>query len=267
MEEKKGGVDRLYSLITNFRSALVDCDLGDLGFRGDCFTWCNGRCGDGLIQERLDRFVGNIDWRMQFPVYTVTHLEYWGSDHRPVLIDFCDSLMQGVHTGFDNRRHQHRFHLEDCWEDYPACGKIVQRNWQACLSTSTLRMVASSINKCASVLKGWNYSNLQFLRRNVTMKRQLLQQMSDSGSNFSWTDIQSIERQLNGLLSKEEMYWRQRSRNNWLKDGDRNTRFFHLSASSRCKRNRISGLLNSDNNWRNLQFVSAKGLLFRIRCF
>ena len=38
---------------------------------------------------------------------------------------------------------------------------------------------------------------------------------------------------------KEEMDWRQRFRQLWLKEGDANTRFFHLVANGRRRMNQI----------------------------
>jgi hypothetical protein len=48
------------------------------------------------------------------------------------------------------------------------------------------------------------------------------------------------------LDSREEVMWRQRSRVQWLAEGDKNTRFFHLRASQRKRRNKISQLRKSD---------------------
>lgn len=39
--------------------------------------------------------------------------------------------------------------------------------------------------------------------------------------------------ELDNLLSREETFWRQRARTQWLKESDRNTRFFHTHASNR----------------------------------
>ena len=43
--------------------------------------------------------------------------------------------------------------------------------------------------------------------------------------------------------------WRQRSKIPWLRDGDRNTRFFHSKASQRRRRNYITKLHDANGGW------------------
>jgi hypothetical protein len=47
------------------------------------------------------------------------------------------------------------------------------------------------------------------------------------------------------LLEQQKIHWMQRSRANWLRQGDRNTSFFHNFASARRKKNFISKLKNN----------------------
>ena len=62
-------------------------------------------------------------------------------------------------------------------------------------------------------------------------------------------EIRNTEKQIENLFMDEKTYWRQRSRVEWLKDGDRNAKFFHSKASAPKKKNRISGVLNKQNIW------------------
>ncbi|KAA3488819.1 reverse transcriptase [Gossypium australe] len=51
---------------------------------------------------------------------------------------------------------------------------------------------------------------------------------------------------LNMEIDKDESYWKQRARINWLKLGDKNTSFFHKQATQRKKRNLIQKLQSED---------------------
>lgn len=47
---------------------------------------------------------------------------------------------------------------------------------------------------------------------------------------------------LNELLLHEVIYWKQRAKVLWLKEGNENIKFFHASASTRKKTNHVSHL-------------------------
>ncbi|KAL5737160.1 hypothetical protein ACOSQ2_031948 [Xanthoceras sorbifolium] len=66
-EEKLGGSCRNSGAMARFRRAVDDCNLMDMGFKGDRFTWNNRQFNGGLIQERLDRIFCNLEWRALFP--------------------------------------------------------------------------------------------------------------------------------------------------------------------------------------------------------
>lgn len=51
------------------------------------------------------------------------------------------------------------------------------------------------------------------------------------------------------LLDKQEIYWRQRAKQHWLREGDRNTRFFHRYASTRKKNNKVEKIKNAEGEW------------------
>lgn len=54
------------------------------------------------------------------------------------------------------------------------------------------------------------------------------------------------------------MLWHQRSRVNWLKMGDKNTRFFHLTTVHRRQRNQVAKLKDENGTWQTEQDCIAK---------
>ena len=66
----------------------------------------------------------------------------------------------------------------------------------------------------------------------------------------SAVEIQVLKKEINEMMLREEMMWSQRSRALWIKCGDRNTKFFHATASNRQKKNRIEGLNDLEGRWR-----------------
>lgn len=65
------------------------------------------------------------------------------------------------------------------------------------------------------------------------------------------TEINRVRREINDFLDDEEIYWGQRAKAHWLKEGDKNTKFFHAQASERCKQNIIEGIWDSQGRWCN----------------
>ncbi|XP_027183762.1 uncharacterized protein LOC113782049 [Coffea eugenioides] len=61
--------------------------------------------------------------------------------------------------------------------------------------------------------------------------------------------ITTLKLQLSKAYKDEELYWSQKSRSRWLKEGDKNTAYFHQSVMAKRKRNRISILQKTDGEW------------------
>lgn len=50
-------------------------------------------------------------------------------------------------------------------------------------------------------------------------------------------------------MLQEEVYWKEKSRITWLKEGEQNTRFFHLSTLAHRRHSRVHGLKDSTGQW------------------
>ena len=62
-------------------------------------------------------------------------------------------------------------------------------------------------------------------------------------------EIRRLESHINSMLVDEEIYWKQRSRADWLREGDKNTKYFHAKASARKRKNKVWGIENDQGIW------------------
>ena len=58
-----------------------------------------------------------------------------------------------------------------------------------------------------------------------------------------------MQLELNEWLEREEVKWRKKSRELWLKEGDRNSKIFHLSTLVRRRKNYITEIQLDSSRW------------------
>lgn len=108
-----------------FRDGLFDCDLTDLGFTGERFTWSNQRLEPSTIKCRLDRFCGDSIWREFAPHAQIQHLTFSGSDHLKIIL----RLRCRVQGREGRRRRPCRFNAH--WMLKEECEKVVRDGWES----------------------------------------------------------------------------------------------------------------------------------------
>ncbi|KAK4386167.1 hypothetical protein Sango_2487300 [Sesamum angolense] len=114
---RKGGVEA-------FLQYLLDCDLQDLGFSGELFTWCNHREFPAKVRERRDRACGDRQWIDRFPEATVSNLPIACSDYVALILK-CD-----VETEEGILRSKPKYHFEEVWllsEEFSEVAEMVKK--------------------------------------------------------------------------------------------------------------------------------------------
>ncbi|KAA3460308.1 reverse transcriptase [Gossypium australe] len=197
------------------------------GFRGMVwFTWERGNLPETKIEEKLDRGVANKEWMNLFPMGSIQHLPYSMSDHCPLLLHTNSGIM---HT------RSLKFKFEAWWTMDESFEKKVKVSWKS--STGTLIEKLESLQLC---LKRWASTikrGREGLKRKLTRELASLLEKERDDETMAKTIDTKIH--LNMEIDKDEMYWEQRARANWLRLGDKNSAFFHKCASVRKRSNTI----------------------------
>ncbi|KAL5582403.1 hypothetical protein UlMin_014845 [Ulmus minor] len=108
--------------------------------------------------------------------------------------------------------------------------------------------IVERLNFCAKKTDEWGYRTFGRMKHDITLLQQEIESHKEYSSfAFNVANILRLEHKLEMLLGQDEIYWKQRSRMDWLAHGDRNSKVFHLKASERRRRNKISGLINGAN--------------------
>lgn len=101
-------------------------------------------------------------------------------------------------------------------------------------------------------LKIWNKENFGHIQSSILFLNQKLSQIqSEDPLETSMSQEEHLKMALTEQLKREEILWKQKSRLQWLTTTDLNTKFFHMTSTMRRRRNNISHLKNSSNQWIN----------------
>ncbi|XP_057860497.1 uncharacterized protein LOC131069160 [Cryptomeria japonica] len=102
-------------------------------------------------------------------------------------------------------------------------------------------------------IKDWNVMHFKNIFGEKARIQEEIEQLNKnivaSGmSPLLYDKLKLLNLQLSKILAREESYWRQKSRDLWLSEGDRNTKFFHSSSKLKRLRNWISCIIDSNGN-------------------
>ena len=106
--------------------------------------------------------------------------------------------------------------------------------------------LTSKLSDAAGRMQSWGLHTFGQVRLELKRLKEELEklQADPHRSGPSHVEIKITDRIVE--LQHREVMWQQRSRIRWLTAGDKNTRFFHLRASQRRKKNKITSLKRPD---------------------
>ena len=127
---------------------------------------------------------------------------------------------------------------------------VVENAWQTRVEGSHGFRLAKKLSVTSTDLVRWNknsFGNTKEKIKDLQDKLLKIQQVVRTKGNLNLEASLNLE--LDEWLAKEDLWLRQNSRELWVKEGDCNSRFFHLSTIIRRKRNYISEIKLENGSW------------------
>ena len=221
-DERRGAIS-LSQGMREFQNFIMDLQLVDMDI-GQRFTWLRKNAA-----SRLDRLLIDKDLLLKFPNSKVFCKERMFSDHFPLI--WSTSQQKWGPSPFRSL---------DCWLDEPSFLRIFKSNWT--------QLSGFPLHKKLKLIKGpireWNKNNFGHIESKISSYQIALSTLEKEAQSrvledHEWIRMDALRSQLWLWMARKMRYWRQLSRSKIIKEGDRNTKFFHLKASMRRQRNMI----------------------------
>ncbi|XP_039683467.1 uncharacterized protein [Medicago truncatula] len=233
-DEKKGRATRPNWLIKGFRQAIQDVELIDIHMEGYPFTWFKSLGTTRAVEEKLDQALATNSWMQLFPNARLENLVAPSSDHFPILLDRTPEVR--------SHRVERSFKFENAWRIEEGVNDVVQGSWPCRTGNNVMEKLAN----CAEDLTHWSKTHCHKIQTEIEHCRKQLSRCRTIHGIQDEAYFDNMRQKLNHLLIQEDMFWRQRAKNHWFRDGDLNTKFFHAAATSRKKVNKILSLENNE---------------------
>ncbi|KAL4560438.1 hypothetical protein LXL04_032589 [Taraxacum kok-saghyz] len=203
------------SYMGDFERCVEDKNLVDINATGLYYTWNQKPRGIRGLLRKLDRTMGNANILSLFPRISVMYKPYGISDHSPAIIEFPNGKPKKSYDfKFVNNTTNHTDFLS-----------TVNATWNNRIEGHSM------------------YSLFQKLKQLKTPIRKLAQQMGNPAKkvNALRIEVEKAQEELDCDPDNEEI-----TKLNWLKKGDRNTKYYHKVIKEIQSRNRINSVTDGE---------------------
>ncbi|GLT40917.1 hypothetical protein SLA2020_150140 [Shorea laevis] len=218
----------------DFNMFILSAGLIDIKMANMRFTWYRP---DGTAMSRLDRVLMNAEMCSMGGDWVQQGLKRTISNH-------CAIVLKTRTTD----RGPRPFRVLDAWQLHPDFKKVIEEKWNA------MEVKGFAGYKCKQklkglkeFLKGWNreiFGDMEAQYEQAIKKVEHVDLKNEEVDLDEWEIFQRQEgfQKMWDIMKKREVIWKQKSRSNWVHEGDANTRFFHRVANGRKAQNNITGL-------------------------
>ncbi|KAH9617315.1 hypothetical protein KSS87_016189 [Heliosperma pusillum] len=238
IQERHGGDANMARRCNLFNNWIENCELIELAFTGPSHTWARGNSPETRQSARMDRALCNSDWSTMFSDGSVKHLPAIQSDNCPLLIS---------PNGFAPLSNILRpFRFQAAWLTHEKFIEFINDNWE---DDGDL---VPQLKRLSIKLQDWNHTvfgNI-FLKKSLKARIEGCQKKLSLRQDRGLIKLEAkLRKEFDDVLEQEEILWYQKSRMEFIRDGDRNTSYFHVSTLVRRWRNKINSLKDDNGDW------------------
>ncbi|GJR64260.1 RNA-directed DNA polymerase, eukaryota, reverse transcriptase zinc-binding domain protein [Tanacetum coccineum] len=226
-----------------FRRVLCNLELEDITSYGMFYTWIQKRMNpEAGILKKLDRVLGNASFLSSYGSCFAKFLPYVTFDHFPATL---------VHPDIKAIKPR-SFWFMNFLADKPGFLRTVKDNW--CLKIQGFRMfvLAKRLKNMKKHLRNLNRINGNVFDKVKALRVELKRVQSSLDKDPNCVHLREEEyvycNAYKEAASDEEKVLRQKTKIQWLNEGDQNSANFHNSLKGRMYKSRIEVVYDTQGN-------------------
>lgn len=127
------------------------------------------------------------------------------------------------------------FRFENAWLREPMCQQIAEEVWNGDAS----RSFYEKLTECSEILSSWGREITGSFKIRIQQCKKHIKMFKGHRDNISVDILKEEQKQLAEIYTQQEVFWRQRAKQMWLKEGDQNNKYFHCAMKNRRSLNQI----------------------------
>lgn len=182
-----------------------------------------------------------MDFMNIFPEAKLLNLEISTFDHCPILLEMhkANTIIQAK-----------KFRFEKAWLRESMCQQIIVKVWSSGMS----RSFYGKLEECSEILTSWDREVTRSFKHRIYQCKRAIKLLKGIRHGNLIATLQAKQKKLSEVYAQQEIFWRQRSKQLWLREEDQNSKYFHASTKNKRTINQIRNRRNNNGHvveWHN----------------
>ncbi|GJX81501.1 RNA-directed DNA polymerase, eukaryota, reverse transcriptase zinc-binding domain protein [Tanacetum coccineum] len=234
LEDHSEGMSNITQDMIDFQECVNDIEMEDINCSGLHFTWTKSLLNpNASILKKIDRIMGNNPFLSKFSTANAVFLPYGISNHSPAMLKFPQAMT----------RKSKSFRLANYVTDKVEFKNMVKDKWNLDVHGYAMYRLVKKLKALKPHLNKLNWKNGNLFEKVADPKTKLfnVQRRIDLDPTNKVLRNEGVEmlREYKEAFVDEEKLLRQKAKVTWLREGDKNSAYFHEVLKGRINRNKI----------------------------
>ncbi|XP_059439515.1 uncharacterized protein LOC132172089 [Corylus avellana] len=110
------------------------------------------------------------------------------------------------------------------------------------------KCITRKLEESKQAMFKWRRANRDASKVAINNLTEQLHGLQGAKGELDMVEVRAIKRKLQECMEVEDLKWRQRAKETWLVQGDKNSKYFHACASQRRSANKITSIADKGGN-------------------